>query len=194
MIQSIVVFCGSSAGHKPIYRKMAYDLGSELALRQIEVVYGGNNVGLMGAVADGALDHNGKVTGVLPRFLESKEAAHLGLSKLIMVDTMHERKLIMHQLSDAVITLPGGFGTMEEFFEMLTWHQLGLHNKPVSILNVNGYYDSLISLVAQMNNEGLLSKENQQKLIVSDSIDDLLNKIQNYHSSKMEKLMTDRSV
>jgi uncharacterized protein (TIGR00730 family) len=126
--------------------------------------------------------------------LESKEAAHLGLSKLIMVDTMHERKLIMHQLSDAVITLPGGFGTMEEFFEMLTWHQLGLHNKPVSILNVNGYYDSLISLVAQMNNEGLLSKENQQKLIVSDSIDDLLNKIQNYHSSKMEKLMTDRSV
>ncbi|MBY0426855.1 MAG: TIGR00730 family Rossman fold protein, partial [Cytophagales bacterium] len=130
-MKSIVVFCGSSSGNFPIYKDTAYQLGKLLASKGIDIVYGGNNVGLMGAVADGALDHGGKVTGVLPRFLESKEAAHLGLTKIIMVDTMHERKWIMNQLSDAVITLPGGFGTMEEFFEMLTWHQLGLHNKPV---------------------------------------------------------------
>lgn len=194
MIKSIVVFCGSSQGNHPIYKETAYLIGKTLALKGIEVIYGGNNVGLMGAVADGALDHGGKVTGVLPRFLESKEAAHLGLTKLIMVDTMHERKWIMNQLSDAVITLPGGFGTMEEFFEMLTWHQLGLHDKAVTILNVNGYYDSLIGLVDQMTLEGLLSQENRNKLIVAESIEDLLIKIENYHSAKMESLLTEKTV
>jgi len=194
MIRSIVVFCGSSAGNHPIYKETAYQVGKTLALQGIEVVYGGNNVGLMGAVADGALEHGGKVTGVLPRFLESKEAAHLGLTKLIMVDTMHERKWIMNQLSDAVITLPGGFGTMEEFFEMLTWHQLGLHAKAVTILNVNGYYDSLISLVDQMTQEGLLSPENRHKLIVAETIEELLPKIDSYHGSKMESVLTEKTI
>jgi len=180
MIKRITVFCGSSLGSDEIFRLQATLLGKTLAKQNIELVYGGAKIGLMGAVADGALSEGGKVIGVLPKFLRSKEIAHEGLTQLILVDNMHERKTKMNELCDGVIALPGGFGTLEEFFEMLTWSQLGLHQKPVAILNVNGFYDSLIALVQTMVDNGLLKDVNQKMLLASDNIDDLLSKMRSY--------------
>ena len=153
-MKRVTVFCGSSSGSEDLYYKQAYMLGSSLAKRGIGVVYGGAKVGLMGAVADGALGAGGEVIGVLPNFLRSKEIAHMGLTELIQVESMHERKLKMNELCDGVIALPGGYGTMEEFFEMITWAQLGLHQKPIALLNINGFYDSLINLVQTMVDHG----------------------------------------
>ncbi|MBW4361167.1 TIGR00730 family Rossman fold protein [Flavobacterium taihuense] len=179
-MKRITVFCGSSSGTEEIYTTQATLLGQTLAKRNIELVYGGANVGLMGAVADGVLNEGGKAIGVLPNFLRSKEIAHKQLTELILVGTMHERKSKMNDLCDGVIALPGGFGTLDELFEMLTWAQLGLHKKPIAILNVDGYYDALIDFVHTMVNKGLLKEVNQQMLLVSDSIDELLDKMENY--------------
>lgn len=179
-MKRITVFCASSFGTEKIYEEQASALGKTLAEQNIELVYGGANVGLMGAVADGALNAGGKVIGVLPNFLRSKEIAHLGLTELILVESMHERKTKMNDLCDGVIALPGGFGTLEELFEMLTWAQLGLHKKPIAILNVNGFYDSLIALLQTMTEKGLLKEVNQKMLLVSDTIDDLLYQMKNY--------------
>lgn len=176
----ITVFCGSSFGNEAIYKEQATLLGQTLAKHNIELVYGGANVGLMGAVADGSLNEGGKVIGVLPDFLRSKEIAHTGLTELILVESMHERKTKMNDLCDGVIALPGGFGTLDELFEMITWAQLGLHKKPIAILNINGFYDSLIELLQTMTDKGLLKKENQKMLLVSDNIEDLLDKMKNY--------------
>lgn len=179
-MKRITVFCGSSFGTEEIYKEQATLLGQTLAKQNIELVYGGANVGLMGDVADGILNAGGKAIGVLPNFLRSKEIAHLGLTELILVESMHERKTKMNDLCDGVIALPGGFGTLEELFEMLTWAQLGLHKKPIAILNINGFYDSLIELTKVMVEKGLLKDVNQQMLLVSDNIDDLLHQMQNY--------------
>lgn len=179
-MKRITVFCGSSSGTEEIYTLQATLLGETLAKRNIELVYGGANVGLMGAVANGVLNNGGKAIGVLPNFLRSKEIAHKQLTELILVDTMHERKTKMNDLCDGVIALPGGFGTLDELFEMLTWGQLGLHKKPIAILNVNGYYDSLILFIQNMTDKGLLKEVNQEMLLVSDTIDDLLDKMENY--------------
>ncbi|MFG4005228.1 TIGR00730 family Rossman fold protein [Flavobacterium aquidurense] len=179
-MKRITVFCGSSFGTEEIYKEQATLLGQTLAKQNIELVYGGANVGLMGAVADGVLNEGGKAIGVLPNFLRSKEIAHLGLTELILVESMHERKTKMNDLCDGVIALPGGFGTLEELFEMLTWAQLGLHKKPIAILNINGFYDSLIELTKVMVEKGLLKETNQQMLLVSDTIDDLLEQMKNY--------------
>ena len=179
-MKRITVFCASSFGTEKIYEEQAIALGKTLAEQNIELVYGGANVGLMGAVADGALNAGGKVIGVLPNFLRSKEIAHLGLTELILVESMHERKTKMNDLCDGVIALPGGFGTLEELFEMLTWAQLGLHKKPIAILNVNGFYDSLIALLQTMTEKGLLKEVNQKMLLVSNTIDDLLYQMKNY--------------
>lgn len=179
-MKNITVFCGSSFGTDEIFREQAELLGKTLAKQNIGLVYGGANVGLMGAVADGALSENGTVIGVLPNFLRSKEIAHLGLTELIVVESMHERKTKMNDLCDGVIALPGGFGTLEELFEMLTWAQLGLHKKPIAILNTNGFYDSLIQLTETMVEKGLLKEVNQKMLLVSDNIPDLLEKMRNY--------------
>lgn len=179
-MKRISVFCGSSLGGDDIFKLQATLLGKTLAKQNIELVYGGAKVGLMGAVADGALSEGGKVIGVLPKFLGSKEIAHEGLTQLIFVDSMHERKTKMNELSDGVIALPGGFGTLEEFFEMLTWAQLGLHQKPTGVLNVDGFYDSLIAQVQTMTDKGLLKEVNQKMLLVSNNIEDLLNKMRNY--------------
>ena len=179
-MKRITVFCGSSFGTEEIYKEQATLLGQTLAKQNIELVYGGANVGLMGAVADGVLNAGGKAIGVLPNFLRSKEIAHLSLTELILVESMHERKTKMNDLCDGVIALPGGFGTLEELFEMLTWAQLGLHKKPIAILNINGFYDSLIELTKVMVEKGLLKDVNQQMLLVSDNIDDLLHQMQNY--------------
>lgn len=179
-MKRITVFCGSSFGTDKIYKEQAALLGKTLAQQNIELVYGGANVGLMGAVADGVLNEGGKAIGVLPNFLRSKEIAHLGLTELIVVESMHERKTKMNNLCDGVIALPGGFGTLEELFEMLTWGQLGLHKKPIGILNINGFYDSLIELTKVMVEKGLLKPVNQEMLLVSDTIEDLLHQMRNY--------------
>ena len=153
-MKRITVFCGSSVGTDSIYKTQAKIVGEALAKNNIELVYGGAKIGLMGAVADGVLSKGGKVTGVLPNFLRSKEIAHEQLTNLILVDTMHERKTRMNELCDGVIALPGGFGTLEELFEMLTWAQLGLHKKPIGILNIDGFYDTLIDLIQTMVSKG----------------------------------------
>ena len=179
-MKSICVYCASSMGNDPVYGQTAFELGGILAEYEIELIYGGAQVGLMGKVADGAISKNGKVTGIIPDFLKTKEIEHNGLSELILVQTMHERKALMQEKSDAFIALPGGFGTMEELFEILTWGQLDLHRKPIGILNVNGYYDALIALVESMISAGLLKDEYKKMLLISDSIEDLLSQMNLY--------------
>jgi uncharacterized protein (TIGR00730 family) len=186
-MKRITVFCASSFGTDKIYEEQAALVGKTLAEQNIELVYGGANVGLMGAVADGALQAGGKVIGVLPDFLRSKEIAHQHLTELILVESMHERKTKMSDLCDGVIALPGGFGTLEELFEMLTWAQLGLHKKPIAILNINGFYDALITLLETMTEKGLLKEVNQKMLLVSDTIDDLLHQMKNYTAPTVGK-------
>lgn len=188
-LKRIAVFCGSSFGNDDSYKIKARELGHILAIQKIELVYGGADVGLMGAVAAGALSEGGKVIGVLPVFLKSKEIAHEGLSKLILVESMHERKSKMNDLSDGFIALPGGFGTLDELFEIVTWGQLGLHKKPIAILNVNGYFDDLIAFFQTMVNKGLLKEANQNMLLVSDSIEDVLEKMRNYVAPSVGKCM-----
>ena len=163
VIRRISVFCGSSRGTERIFEEQAYELGKTLAVQNIELVYGGANVGLMGTVANGVMENGGKAIGVLPAFLKKVEIANLNLTELVMVDTMHQRKAKMNELSDGVIALPGGFGTLEEFFEMLTWAQLGLHRKPVALLNVDGFYDALLALVDTMVDRGFLRKERRRQ-------------------------------
>ena len=161
-----------------------------LAARGIRIIYGGAKVGLMGALAEGALGNGGKVIGVIPAFLHTKEVAHDGLTELITVETMHQRKLRMHELSDGIITMPGGWGTMEEMFEMLTWGQLGLHEKPVGLLNVNGYYDALKALSDKMVTEGFLDEFVNSSLLISESPEELLLKMEDYTPISQKKIMT----
>lgn len=183
------VFCGSSAGSKAEYLQSATALGQTLAQHQIGVVYGGAKVGLMGAVADGALAEGGEVIGVLPHFLANVELGHTRLSELFFVDTMHERKAKMDELSDGIIALPGGYGTLEEFFEVLTWGQLGLHKKPIALFNVEGFYDPLLQMVDTMVKQGFLKEEHKSMIIVSTSIDDLLYQMKVYEAPKVGKLV-----
>ena len=193
-MKRVTVFCGSSFGTDEIYKTQATLLGQTLAKHDIELVYGGANVGLMGAVADGVLNEGGRVIGVLPNFLRAKEIAHENLTELIFVDTMHERKTKMNDLCDGVIALPGGFGTLEEFFEMLTWAQLGLHKKPIAILNIDGFYDPLNILVQTMVDKGFLKEINQEMLLVSDNIDELLDKMNNYIAPTVGKWINKETV
>lgn len=193
-MKRISVFCGSSFGDDSIYLDQAIKLGEILALKGIELVYGGANVGLMGAVADGALSKGGKVIGVLPHFLQTKEIAHLGLTELILVESMHERKTKMNELCDGVIALPGGFGTMEELFEMLTWAQLGLHKKPIGILNVNGYYNFLNALSDVMVEKGFLKQVNRTMLLTSDSVENLLDQMTDYRAPEVGKWINNKTV
>lgn len=158
-----------------------------MAKNQITLVYGGGKVGLMGKVAQGALNNDGNVIGVIPHFLKEKEVHHNGLSELFLVDTMHERKLKMHELSDGVLMLPGGFGTFEEFFEMLTWAQLGLHQKPLGILNVNGFYDPLVAMFDKMVASQLLREENKNMVLVDRTIEAVIKKMQNYKGHNVPK-------
>jgi len=193
-MKSITVFCGSSFGTEEIYKEQAYLVGKTFAKENIRLIYGGANVGLMGAVADGVIENEGKAIGVLPHFLQSKEIAHTNLTELILVETMHERKTKMNELSDGVIVLPGGYGTLEEFFEMITWAQLGLHKKPIAILNINGFYDDLIKLVQTMVDKGFLKQINQEMLLVSDAIDELLEKMRTYKAPTVGKWISKEEV
>ena len=192
-MKSITVFCGASGGSDQVYVSQATALGATLAQRNIHVIYGGARIGIMGAVADGALAAGGSVTGVIPKFLRTKEVAHAGLTSLLLVETMHERKMKMHELCDGIIALPGGFGTLEELFEVLTWAQLGLHQKPIAILNVAGYYDHLVNMIQTMVDKGFLKELNQKMLLVSDNIDELLNMMSSYIAPEVEKWVTDET-
>ncbi|MCX8524015.1 TIGR00730 family Rossman fold protein [Chryseobacterium formosus] len=193
-MKSITVFCGSSFGSEEIYKEQAYLVGKTLAEENIRLIYGGANVGLMGSVADGTIQNGGKAIGVLPHFLQSKEIAHTHLTELILVETMHERKTKMNELSDGVIVLPGGYGTLEEFFEMITWAQLGLHKKPIAILNIDGFYNELIKLVQTMVDKGFLKQINQEMLLVSDTIDELLEKMKYYQAPTVGKWISKEKV
>jgi uncharacterized protein (TIGR00730 family) len=186
-MKRITVFCGSSFGNEKNYEIQAFKLGQIMAENNYELVYGGAKVGLMGSVADGVLNHNGKVFGVLPSFLMTKEIAHDRLTELFIVESMHERKTKMNELSDGIIALPGGFGTLEEFFEMLTWAQLGLHKKPIGILNVDGFYDLLLEFITNMVDKGFLKQINHQMILVSDNATDLLEKMENYVAPEVRK-------
>jgi uncharacterized protein (TIGR00730 family) len=186
-MKSIAVFCGSSFGFSEQFKDQAYLLGKAIAENNMQIVYGGANVGLMGSVADGALDHGGKVIGVLPFFLQNKELAHKGLTDLILVESMHERKLKMHEYSDAVISLPGGYGTLEELFEMTTWGQLGLHKKPIGILNTNGYYNELLAFLNTAVKKGFLKEDYRKMLLDDENINDLLEKMNNYTAPETGK-------
>lgn len=186
-MKNITVFCGSSFGTDKIYEEQAFLLGQTLAKQNIQLIYGGSETGLMGTIANGVLSENGKVTGVLPYFLQAKEIAHKSLTELILVETMHERKTKMNELCDSVIVLPGGYGTLEEFFEMITWAQLGLHKKPIGILNIDGFYDDLIRLVQTMVDKGFLKQVNRDMLLISNTIDELLEKMRNYQAPTVGK-------
>jgi uncharacterized protein (TIGR00730 family) len=187
MIKSIAVFCGSSLGNAPIFEKIARQLGKMLAEKQITLVYGGGRLGLMGAVADGVMEHGGQVIGVIPRFLSTKEVAHVGITELISVETMHERKLKMSDLCEGVIVLPGGFGTLDELAEMLTWAQLGLHQKPIGILNVEGYYDPLDQLFRTMEENGLLKTYNRKIALFANNLEELFTLMENYRPIPVKK-------
>ncbi|WP_449399330.1 LOG family protein [Chryseobacterium wanjuense] len=193
-MKNITVFCGSSFGSDPVFEEQATLLGQTLAKQNIQLVYGGSNTGLMKAVADGALNEGGKVTGVLPHFLQSKEIAHKNLTELILVETMHERKTKMNELCDGVIVLPGGYGTLEEFFEMITWAQLGLHKKPIGILNIDGFYDDLIRLTHTMVDKGFLKQINRDMLLISNNIDELLEMMKSYKAPTVGKWISKEEV
>lgn len=172
---NIAVFCGANTGRDPGILHAAQEMGRTIAQHGMGVVYGGGHVGLMGAVADAALEARGKVIGVIPGFMVEKELAHQGLSELLIVRDMHERKMRMHELSQAVVALPGGFGTMDEVFELLTWRQLGLHAKPIGLLNVNGFYTPLLEQVVRMEQVGFL--HGPTRILAATTVEALLDSI-----------------
>jgi len=193
-LQAIAVFCGSSEGNDTKIISEAEVLGKTLANENITLVYGAAKIGIMGKIAQTSLDNRGKVIGVIPEFLKMKEVVHLGLTELVTTANMHERKLKMHELSDGFIALPGGFGTLEELFEIITWAQLGLHQKPIGLLNINGFYDDLINMLETMVAKGLLKMANFELLIVENDIDRLLDKMRGYKSQPVPKwLKEDRT-
>lgn len=186
-INKIAVYCASATGFDAIYMEQAYALGQAIAQRNKALVYGGAHVGLMGAVANGTLDNGGEVHGVIPDFLKVKELEHKGITHCYVVTTMHERKAKMSELSDAFIALPGGFGTMEELFEMITWGQLALHKKPIGLVNIKGFYDPMLLFVEEMIERGFVKEEYRNLLIVDDNIDRLLDRMEEYAPLKNDK-------
>jgi len=191
-MKRICVFCGSNAGHNPLYRAEAEKLGRLLAERSIELVYGAGNVGLMGAVADACLEAGGTVIGIIPEALVGKEVAgrpvdHRALTRIEIVDSMHTRKARMAELSDGFIALPGGFGTFEEFCEILTWGQLGFHVKPMGLLNVNSFYDPLLALFDHAVGEGFLRPQNRAMALAETDIERLLDAMGSYRAEPVSK-------
>ncbi len=191
MLNSIAVFCGSREGASPAYMESARALGRELGTRGITLVYGGSRLGLMGAVADAALEHGGRAIGVLPHFMQVREIAHPGLTELIMVESMHERKAKMTELAEGFVTLPGGSGTMEEYFEIFTWAQLGLHAKPIGVLNSAGYYDPLIALFDRMTGEGFVTPQHREMMLTAVEPAVLLDRMQSYRIPETKPILTE---
>lgn len=188
-IHKLAVFCASSDGVDQEIYDTAYSVGKKMAMENIRLIYGGSKLGLMGQVAKGVMENGGKATGVIPDFLKTKEVVHTGLDELITTQDMHERKLSMNELSDAFVALPGGFGTFEELFEIVTWAQLGLHRKPIGLLNIGGFYDPLIEMLEKMTSKGLLKKDNLDILLVSADFDELLEMMRKYEPKPVPKWM-----
>ena len=186
-MKRICVFAGSSPGANDTYRMAAVELGEALAGSGIELVYGGGCVGLMGVLADAALARGGRVTGVIPHTLMVREVGHRGLTDLRVVESMHERKAMMAELSDGFIALPGGFGTLEETFEILTWAQLGLHAHPCGLLNIDGYFDALLAFLDRSVNEAFVREAHRAMLLVDDSPRRLLDRFAAYRAPTVEK-------
>lgn len=179
-MHSLCVFCGSNRGKRPEYAQMAQALGSEIAARGWALVYGGSSIGLMGTLADAALAAGGEVIGVLPRGLFRREVAHTGLTRLYEADSMHERKSLMVELADGFVALPGGFGTCDELFEVVTWAQIGLHHKPIGLLDVCNFFAPLLAMVAHMAEEGFLHNAHRSLLLRDESPAALLDRLEAY--------------
>ena len=192
-MKRVCVFCGSSSGVRPAYRAAAEELGRTLAARGIGLVYGGARVGLMGTVADAVINARGQVIGVIPEALVAKEVAHTGLTELRVVRSMHERKAVMADLSDGFVAIPGGWGTLEEFFEVLTWGQLGLHQKPCGLLNVEEYFDGLLTFADRMIEEGFVRRENAAMISVSSDPATLLDLLAAYTPPRSVEKWIDRT-
>lgn len=188
-IKSVCVFCGSRVGDNPAYALAASHLGTLLASKNIQLVYGAGNIGLMGVVADACLAANGKVVGVIPTKLVEKEVAHKGLTELIVVESMHERKALMATKSDAFVALPGGFGTCDELFEILTWAQLGIHHKPIGILNTDGFFNPLLAWIDQMIDQGFVKQRFKELLLVAEKPDELMELV--FKGSKIREVEID---
>jgi uncharacterized protein (TIGR00730 family) len=192
MLQRICVFCGSSLGTRPVYVEAARQMGRVLAERGMELVYGGSHLGLMGVLADACLGRGGRVTGVMPRALVDREIAHRGLTELRVVASMHERKALMADLADAFIAMPGGFGTWEEFCEVLTWSQLGLQSKACALFNVNGYYDPLLAMADHARAEGFLRPEHRDLALSDKDPERLLERLSDYVVPVVDKWIARR--
>ena len=191
-IRSVCVYCGSNAGSRPVYAERAMVLGTRLAQQGLALVYGGGNVGLMGIVADAALAAGGEVIGVIPEQLVGWEVAHRGVTRLEVVANMHERKARMFDLSDAFVALPGGFGTLDEMFEMLTWRQLGIGDKPCAFLDVDGFYEPLVAMMDRMVAEGFLHADQRRDLWHGEDIDAMLVWMQDYVPAQADKWLDEK--
>jgi uncharacterized protein (TIGR00730 family) len=174
MFRSLAVYCGSSPGNDLRYARTAFETGALLASRGIRMVYGGGGVGMMGAAADGALSAGGSVTGIIPDFLDTRELKHHGVADMRVVRTMHERKQLMVDLADGFIALPGGFGTLDELFEVLTWSQLAIHQHPIGVLNIDGFFDGILACLDTMVARGFLRRQDRARLVSADSPESLL--------------------
>jgi uncharacterized protein (TIGR00730 family) len=188
-MRSICVFCGSSAGRRPAYAAAARELASQLARQGLTLVYGGGNIGLMGLLADAMLAAGGRVIGVIPQGLVVREVAHHGVTELHVVGSMHERKALMAELSDAFVALPGGIGTLEELCEVLTWGQLGIHSKPVGLFNVDGYFDPLIALLDHAVAEGFMQANHRRMLLADTDVAALLDACATFRPVPVQRWM-----
>jgi uncharacterized protein (TIGR00730 family) len=186
-MKRICIYCGSSLGKEPIYREAAEQLGAELVKHNLGLVYGGASIGIMGIIADAVLAQGGEVIGVIPKVLAEKEVSHRHLTELKVVNSMHERKALMAELADGFVALPGGLGTLEELFEILTWAQLGLHQKPCALLNVKGYYDALIAFLDHALVEQFVSPKHRGLLLVEDSPSGVVDRLLGYRAPVVER-------
>lgn len=192
-MKAVCVFCGSSSGATPVYRDAATTLGQEIARRGLRLVYGGGKVGLMGALADAVLEAGGEVVGVIPQSLVDKEVAHLGVSELVVVGTMHDRKARMADMADAFIAMPGGYGTFEEFCEVLTWTQLAVHDKPCGLLNVDGFYNPLLELFDRAMTDRFLRPEHRALVLTAETATGVLDGLAGWKPVKIEKWIDRRA-
>jgi len=192
-MKRICVFCGSNSGIDPVYSETAEKVGKFLAEQNIELVYGGGRVGLMGKIADTVMANGGKVIGIIPKGLSDREVAHQGLTELHIVDSMHTRKALMAELSDGFIALPGGVGTFEEFCEIVTWGQLGIHTKPCALMNVGGFYDSFIAMFDHSMNQGFIRPQHRSLVLVESEIEKLYQLMKEYRPPIIEKWLDKES-
>nr|WP_263314066.1 TIGR00730 family Rossman fold protein [Mammaliicoccus sp. Marseille-Q6498] len=184
-MKRIAVFCGASKGNDPIYTEQAYALGKYLAENQYELIYGAGSTGMMGAVANGVIDHNGIAIGVMPKFLGEREIAHENLTEYHVVETMHERKQMMSDMADAFIMLPGGAGSLEEFFEIYTWAQIGLHHKPIGAFNINQFFEPMRAMIDHLITTGFVNEDYKHLAVIKDDVNELFKSMQTSQPVKL---------